>query len=286
MAEEVSQTQEDVDVAGDADIHVNAPSAFPPAAQLPPTAQLPPPRLFRKPSLFTLQSLKRHMRNVWKLDDGIIWMDHRREWSIRLARSGRDAEEIRNAILSENDSYTLMYLLLFATLMPIGCSSIMMSELVSGGPSSPSSQEQGQQEFEFTFEFLLDWVFAIYHFMLMFGSVACIMNCHLVNVSLLACTKQNVRAWMLGSGWRIMELTQRFMQIWFVSFVLWIQLFLARWIRSHPDPEVVEVVKTVTVMLPGVGGAMGQTQQTQVLAKEILDPYRKKAIERQIDFSS
>ena len=81
----------------------------------------------------------------------------------------------------------------------------------------------------------LDMAFWIVHCILMMSMAGCIINNHVINVSLLAVTRDNVRPWVLGGGWRFCAMTQRYLQVFLGWWLLcWLQLLAARWLRNFP----------------------------------------------------
>lgn len=68
-------------------------------------------------------------QSVFPRSHPLVAVDHLKEWHDCIADSGRDPEEIRTIIKGHNDTYVLMFLLLYNTLLPLGFTLVPMFKI-------------------------------------------------------------------------------------------------------------------------------------------------------------
>jgi len=121
-----------------------------------------------------------------------VAVDHLKEWHDRIADSGRDPEEIRNIIKGHNDAYTLMFLLLFSAVLPMGFSLAPMFQITWTADGAPADGMS-----------IYGIVFGFYFSLLAMVLFLCIMMPLPIGACIDACSKENLVLYLKGPGNRM-----------------------------------------------------------------------------------
>jgi hypothetical protein len=147
-------------------------------------------------------------KTVFPRSHSMIAADHCKEWHDRIADSGRDPEEIRSIMKGHNESYLLMFLLLFSAIVPLGFSvpSFFKIEWTQEGKLADGISIYG-----------LVWSF--YFSMLVMILFMCIAMTLPIGAAIDACSKANLVIFLKGPGNRmITDLSASAVFIIFMTF--------------------------------------------------------------------
>lgn len=127
---------------------------------------------------------------------------------MRLAvKSGRHPADIKNAILTVNDSYCITYLLLFSAIVPSGFNFDLDAKNSA-----------------------LDTVFLGFHVAMSYNLFFSIITCHTVSATLSGCANQNVVAFVSGAGRIFIKAVQDSLITMILWMHLWLHIVMARYL--------------------------------------------------------